>query len=221
MIKVWGRRNSMNVQKVMWTLGELGLEYERFDVAGSFGVDEAYLQMNPNGVVPTIGDGDLRLYESNACVRYLSRQYGEGTLCPSDAAQAAIADQWMDWQCSTFGPAFFTIFINRIRVPVDKINQAQLDRGIKQTGKLCQQLDTLLTQQPFLAGQQLTMADIPLGAMLYRYFNMDISRPALSGLEQYYDRLCSRQAYQRHVMIPFGSNVEQWLIEEQKNAGVQ
>jgi glutathione S-transferase len=77
-ITVWGRRNSMNVQKVMWTLGELGLDYQRHDVGGSFGVDDQYKAKNPNAVVPTIEDGELTLYESNACVRYLARQYGTG-----------------------------------------------------------------------------------------------------------------------------------------------
>lgn len=97
----------MNVQKVMWTLAELGLDYQRIDMAGSFGIDDHYKAKNPNAVVPTIEDGALTLYESNACVRYLARQYGTGSLCPSDLKEAALADQWMDWQCSTLGSGFF------------------------------------------------------------------------------------------------------------------
>ena len=89
MITVLGRRNSANVQKVMWTLGELGLAYQRHDVGGSFGYPDDY--PNPNRVVPCIRDGDLTLYESNACVRYLARRYGAGSLWPQDPA-AAIAD---------------------------------------------------------------------------------------------------------------------------------
>ena len=105
-IEVFGRRNSANVQKVMWVLGELGLAYKRHDVAGSFGVPPGYSELNPNPVVPTIRDGDLTLWESNACVRYLSREYGslEGLgadtdrpmLWPQDRNTLAHADQWME-----------------------------------------------------------------------------------------------------------------------------
>ena len=96
MIKVLGRRNSANVQKVMWTLGELGLEYVREDVGGSFGYPDGY--PNPNSVVPTIQDGDIIVWESGACVRYLARTYGDGSLWPEDPAVLAEADMWMEWQ---------------------------------------------------------------------------------------------------------------------------
>ena len=93
MIAVQGRRNSVNVQKVMWTLGELDLAYERLDVGGSFGFADDYAQDNPNGVIPTIRDGDLTLWESHACVRYLAQHYGAGTLWPSAARQRALAER--------------------------------------------------------------------------------------------------------------------------------
>ena len=116
----------MNVQKVMWTLAELGLDYQRNDMAGSFGIDDHYKAKNPNAVVPTIEDGDLTLHESNACVRYLAQQYGTGSLCPSDLKEAALADQWMDWQCSTLGSGFFMIFMNKIRVPLERAAKNRL-----------------------------------------------------------------------------------------------
>ena len=221
MIEVWGRRNSLNVQKVMWTLGELELEYLRHDTAGSFGIDESYRAMNPNAVVPTIRDGDLTMYESNACVRYLSRSYGFDYLCPADPRAAAIADQWMDWQCNTLTPALFAVFINRVRTPPDRINEAQLARGLEQTGALLSQVEKRLQTTPFIAGENLTMADIVIGVNLYRYFEMEIERPALAGVRAYYERLSARPAYQHHVMIPFGRNPDEWLAEEKKNAGIQ
>jgi glutathione S-transferase len=220
-ITVWGRRNSMNVQKVMWTLGELGLDYQRHDVGGSFGVDDQYKAKNPNAVVPTIEDGELTLYESNACVRYLARQYGTGSLWPSDVKDAALADQWMDWQCSTFGAGFFMIFMNKIRVPADQSNPDQIRKGEQQTAHLLQQLETKLEQTDYMVGNTLTMADIPISALLYRYFMMEIERPSLPAVEAYYQRLTARPAYQKHVMIPFGRNAEEWLTEEKRNAGLQ
>ena len=220
-ITVWGRRNSMNVQKVMWTLGELDLDYQRNDMAGSFGIDDQYTAKNPNAVVPTIEDGELTLYESNACVRYLARQYGTGSLCPSNLKDAALADQWMDWQCSTFVSGFFMIFMNKIRVAAEKSSQDQITKGEQQTAHLLQQLETKLEQTDYLVGNTLTMADIPIGAMLYRYFMMEIERPPLPAVGAYYQRLTARPDYQKHVMIPFGRNADEWLSEEKRNAGLQ
>ena len=220
-ITVWGRRNSMNVQKVMWALGELGRDYQRHDMAGSFGIDAQYTTKNPNAVVPTIEDGELTLYESNACVRYLARQYRAGSLCPLDAKDAALADQWMDWQCSTFGTGFFMIFMNKIRLTAEKSSPEQIKKGEQQTAHLLQQLESKLEQTDYLIGNTLSMADIPIGTMLYRYFTMEIERPPLPAVAAYYQRLTARPSYQKHVMIPFGRNVDEWLIEEKRNAGLQ
>ena len=172
-------------------------------------------------MVPTIQDGDLTLYESNACVRYLARNYGMGSLCPDDPKQAAVADQWMDWQCSTLGSAFFMIFLNKVRLPADKSSPDQLAKGVQQFAALLRQVEARLTTSDYLAPSTLTMADIPISAMLYRYFTMDIDRPPLPRIEAYYARLTERPAYQKHVMIPFGTNVEEWLVEEKRNAGIQ
>lgn len=221
MITVWGRRNSMNVQKVMWALGELNLSYERHDIAGSFGTGANYLSLNPAGTVPTIQDGELTMFESNACVRYLSRQYGSGSLDPESPVDAALADQWMDWHTNNLSPVFFMIFLNKIRLPADQSNTAQMQRGIEQTGQALQRLDTHLNDREYMVGNDLTMADIPMGAVMFRYFEMDIDRPSLPNVEQYYQRLRERPAYQHHVMIPFGSNSEEWAIEERRNAGIQ
>lgn len=221
MIEVWGRRNSLNVQKVMWTLGELELDYLRHDIGGSFGAGEQYLAMNPNGVVPTIRDDDLVLYESNACVRHLARNYGFGYLCPADVREAAIADQWMDWQCSTLSGAFFEVFVNKVRTPAAQRNEPQMQRGLAQTTALLRQLESRLKTSDFIVGDELTMADIVIGAHLYRYYTMDIVREPLPALEQYYKRLCARPAYQYHVMIDCGRDPEEWLAQEKKNAGLQ
>lgn len=221
MITVWGRRNSVNVQKVMWTLGELGLQYQRHDAGGSFGISEDYLQKNPNAVIPTIEDGDLVVYESNACVRHLARTYGAGSLMPNSSSSIALTDQWMDWQCSTFAPVFMQIFLHRLRLPEDKRNPDQLARSVSHIGTLLAQINTKLAACEYLVGDAFSAADIPLGTMLYRYFEMDIERPSLPCVEQYYDRLTSRPAYQQHVMIPFGRSFDEWNIEEQRNAKIQ
>ena len=90
MLTVWGRNNSINVQKVMWTVAELGLQHERIDVGRQFGGLDTpeFLAMNPNGRIPTIVDDDgTVVWESNAVVRYLAAKYGAGSLWPDDAAR--------------------------------------------------------------------------------------------------------------------------------------
>ncbi|MDI1295182.1 MAG: glutathione S-transferase N-terminal domain-containing protein, partial [bacterium] len=65
MLTIWGRLNSHNVKKVAWFAGEIALLYVRHDVGGPFGMNDAYLAMNPNRLIPTIEDGDVVLWESN------------------------------------------------------------------------------------------------------------------------------------------------------------
>src|SRR5215468_5016296 len=108
MIKVWGRNTSVNVQKVMWAVGELELPHERIDIGGTFGKNKEpdYLAKNPNGLVPTLEEDDgFVLWESNAIVRYLAGKYEPGRLEPKDPKARASASRWMDWQLSVCGPA--------------------------------------------------------------------------------------------------------------------
>lgn len=216
MIKVLGRRNSANVQKVMWALGELGLEYQREDVGGSFGFPADY--PNPNRVVPTIRDGDLMLWESNACVRYLARQYGAGSLWPDDPFSLALADQWMEWQRSDYSNAYFPLFQRKIKS--DEDNES-LRSQIDACTRVYQQLDAHLAHQPFVAGESLTVGDIPLGTCTYRYMTLDIPRPELPNVTAWYERLTGRPAFARHVMVWYGRNSSEWLAEEKTNAGIQ
>ena len=210
MITVLGRRNSANVQKVMWTLGELGLAYQRHDVGGSFGYPDDY--PNPNRVVPCIRDGDLTLYESNACVRYLARRYGAGSLWLNATSNIS--------SISSMGP-FFVMFMHMIRLPREQADPEQVAPNLRATAKRLAQLDAHLADRPWIAGEQFSMGDVPLGTLMYRWFNLDIERPPLPNIESWYTRLCEREPYRKHVMVPFGSNPEQWAIEERNNAGVQ
>ena len=223
MIEIWGRRNSSNVMTAMWCIGELGLEYKRHNVGGSFGgLDTAeYQAMNPNGVVPTINDNGRIVWESNVIARYLAATYGVGSLWPDDPYQRALADQWMDWYKTTLYPGFMAIFFNLIRTAKEKQNKAAIEEGIKATAKVLPILDRQLERNAFVAGEQLTMGDIPLGPVIYRYMNLDIERPALPGIEAWYQQLCQRPAYQKHVMIPFGKSLDDWMELEQQGADIQ
>ena len=145
-IEVYGRRNSLNVQKVMWALGELGLGYHRHDVGGSFGYPDDYAALNPNPLVPALADGEVRMWESNACVRYLARTYGEGGLWPGDPAALACADQWMDWQATRLAPAFLPAFIQLIRMPEEQRNSQAIEAGLASAATLYRLLDRHLAE---------------------------------------------------------------------------
>ncbi|MEM7097226.1 MAG: glutathione S-transferase family protein [Pseudomonadota bacterium] len=217
MITVLGRRNSANVQKVMWTLGELGLDYQREDVGGSFGYPDDYA--NPNPVVPSIIDGELTVWESNACVRHLARKYGQGTLWPIDSATLATADMWMEWQRSEPFNSFFLVFQMMIRGLAG--SPERLERAQQNCVSAFTTLDKQLQGKTFICGDHLTMADIVIGAVGFRYMTLPIERAKLPAMEAWYERLTQRETYQKHVMIEYGSNVDEWNAHEQANAGIQ
>ena len=220
MLEIWGRKNSSNVIPVMWTVGELGLEHIRHNIGGTFGGldSEEYGQMNPNRLVPTINDSGLVLWESNAIIRYLAFQYGKGTLWPQDTAQLAIADQWMEWMKTTAFPQLFPVFFQMVRTASQDRDTELIERKARSLSKALQILDHWLSDRSYITGETLTMGDIPVGAMAYRYYNLDIEHPDLPHMQSWYQRLCERPAYQRHVMIPFGRSPEEWLELERAGA---
>ncbi len=204
MLRIYGRTNSINVQKVMWTVGELGLAHERIDAGGTFGgLDtEEYGRLNPNRKIPTLVDGDVVVWESNAIVRYLAARYGAGSLWPADPAARSFADRWMDWQLAELLPLLHPIFWNLVRTPPEKRDMTAVERASRAIGPLWRILDEWLAQRRFVAGEQLTMGDIPLGCAFWRYRNLDIQRPPLPHLERWFGELSARPAYRQHVMLP-------------------
>ncbi|MGH6898014.1 MAG: glutathione S-transferase family protein [Geminicoccaceae bacterium] len=204
MLRVWGRNNSINVQKVMWAVGELGLEHERIEAGGAFGgLDTpAYGRLNPNRRVPTVEDGEVVVWESNACVRYLAARYGAGTLWPEDPAQRAVADMWMEWQQTTLLADMTVVFWGLIRTPEDQRDDAAIQAAAKRLGSLWPMLDDRLATRRFVAGDAFTMGDIPVGAACYRYYGLPIERPDLPNVEAWYGRLAERAPFREHVMIP-------------------
>ncbi len=208
MLKVWGRKTSINVQKVMFAVGELGIPHERLDVGGNFGKTDTpeYGRMNPNRLVPTIDDNGFILWESNAIVRHLAQKYGRGTISPNDEQTYALADQWMDWALSSlYGDIISTCFIGLIRTPAKERNLAALEAAATRAGQRLAILDQQLAGKHFILGDKLTVADIACGTLMYRYFNMAIPRPRFANVEAWYKRLSGRPAYQQHVMVDFES----------------
>ena len=207
MLKVWGRRSSFNVQKVMWLIGELDLSHEHIDAGGSFGGLDApeFQAMNPHGRVPVIRDGGTIVWESHAILRYLAACHGAGRFWSEDLPVRARVDGWMDWSQTALQPDFLTgVFWGFYRTPEDQRNWPAIRTAIARCAQHFAKLDRLLEQNPFLLGSELSLADITAGTALYRYFELEIERPALPAVERWYAALQKREAFRTHVMIPFG-----------------
>jgi glutathione S-transferase len=205
MLTVWGRRSSFNVQKVMWLIGELGLEHQHIDAGGSFGgLDTAdFLAMNPHGRVPVIRD-DATVWESHAILRYLAARHGAGKFWSDDPLARARVDGWMDWSQTALQPDFLTgVFWGFFRTPEDKRNWPAIRAALARCAKHFEKLDRLLEGRSFLLGDALTLADITAGTSLYRYFELEIERPQFPQVERWYRTLQQRPAFSDHVMIPF------------------
>lgn len=201
MLKVWGRKTSANVQKVMWAIGELGLACERIDIGGPFGKNREpdYLAMNPNGLVPTLEEDGFHLWESNAIVRYLAAKFGAGALDPADARARAVAGQWMDWQLTMAGPAIFPVFWGLVRTPLEQRDPKAIDAGKAKTLEAMSILNAQLTKTAYVAGDAFSCGDIPVGIIVHRFVALVPDHPAMNGLERWYADLCERPAFRAHV----------------------
>ena len=201
-LKIWGRPNSINVQKVMWTVGELGIPHERIDAGMAHGiVDEAwYAAKNPNRLVPMIEDDGVVLWESNVIVRYLAAKHV--ALMPDTLAGRAEVEMWMDWQQTTLMTGLSPLFITLIRTPAAARDPTVIETGIANAEATFRLLDRHLAGRQHMVGDSFSVADIPVGAAAYRWYALPITRPDLPNLRAWYERLTRRPAYQQHVMLP-------------------
>lgn len=204
MLKIWGRLSSINVQKVVICANELAIAYERIDAGGKFGLVDtpAYKQLNPNALVPTIEDGDLVLWESNAIVRYLARTYGGGRLYPADPRTLADADRWLDWQTTTLTPAMGDAFMQLVRTPAEQRNMGAVAASLRRTEGPMAILDAHLAHRAFVTGGTLTMADIPLACAAHRWLGLPSDKEPRPQVAAWLDRLRERPAFASVLTMP-------------------
>lgn len=205
MIEVWGRTNSVNVQKVLWCLGELEVPFDRYDAGGLYGVNKEpdFLSRNPTGLVPLISDDGLDLWESNTIVRYLAARHGAGSLWPEDPADRALSEKWMDYQIGTVFPAFRGAVLGLIRTAPENRDPDKIAASVRTTADTLAVLDVHLEDCAYIAGDSLTVGDVALGSTVYRWLTLEIDRPPLPNLEAWHERLTHRPPYREHVMVPY------------------
>jgi len=197
MLRVLGRATSGNVQKVIWLLEELGTTYQREDYGRQFNntQDAAYLKLNPNGKVPTLVDGDAVVWESNTILRYISNKYGGQALYPTEPAARSQVERWMDWLLASLNTPYVAIFKEAKKPAAERATSwAQDAKDLKA------QLDILqagLGAQSWIAGKDMSLADIALGPIVHRCLDFPVDLPGLDGLGAWRAKIAARPAFKK------------------------
>lgn len=187
MMRLWGRKSSINVQKVLWCLAELGLEegkdFERIDAGLHFGKNRTpeFLKLNPNGLVPTLEDGNLVLWESNTILRYLIRQHDRTNRFPKDIANQYQSEKWMDWQVGTMWPTLRPAFLGLTRTPENEQNYDSIQKSYQDTNQLLNLLDQQLEGQEYCSGNTFNIGDITLALCVSRWILLHQTFPKKTG----------------------------------------
>ncbi|MGH8438388.1 MAG: glutathione S-transferase family protein [Pseudomonas sp.] len=198
MLRILGKASSINVRKVLWTCAELELAFEREDWGSGFQSthSEAFMALNPNAMVPVIEDGDFVLWESNSIIRYLVNQYGGEQLYPTVARSRARVDQWMDWQATDLNGAWGYAFLSLVRKSPAHQNPEALAAACANWVRNMSILDRQLERTgDYVSGEAFSLADIPIGLSVNRWFQTPLERPSLPAVQAYYDRLNGREGY--------------------------
>ena len=204
-MKLYARRSSSNSQKVLWFLGEIGLDYEFVDTGGDAGGldDPSYRKLNPNGKVPTWVDQNGSVWESQTILKYLAAEYSPSVWWPEVPFARSQIDRWLDWSQSKFDRAFMSLFWAYWRTPEEHREEETIVSMLKECKSSILILNEHLSPHSFLAGEGLSLADIPAGSIMYRYVNLDVTDELPGAVNRWYEKITHREAYQKHVMRPF------------------
>ncbi|WP_439033702.1 glutathione S-transferase family protein [Klebsiella pneumoniae] len=207
MLTIWGRKTSSNVQALMWCVGELGLDYLRFDVGHRYGGTdgEAFYQLNPNRTMPVLQDGDNPpLWETGAILRYLASRYANDAFWPGDLLARTEVDRWAEWSKQNIALGFTApVFWRVVRTPAAERDPQAIAAAVTTLEQKLAIAEARLAGSRYLVGDTFTLADIQFGHVLYRYFAIDITRRPLPHLAAYYARLTARPAFRQHVMVSY------------------
>ncbi len=203
MLKIYGRANSINVRKILWLCEEIGLSYEREDWGRGFRPtsEPEFQRISRFGLVPVIDDDGFILRESNTIVRYLAAKHGRRDLYPEDVRARAMIEAWIDWAGGDAYAGLRPVFLGlHVKTPEFAGKTDMIAWGLGQWTRQMQLLNAELTASgtPYICGGDFTLADIPVGLVVNRWFGLDFEKPELPAVAAYYDRLSERPAYCLH-----------------------
>lgn len=169
MIKLYGTAISNNVNKISYCLDYLKLPYESVPINLMKGEQQTpeFLNICPTGKVPALEDNGFTVFESNAILRYLAKRE-KSPIYPEDVKRAAIVDAWIDYSSIHISNALGRIAFNRIFAPLMKkeVDEKSLQFGLEMMDKYLPVINTLLSKNKFIAGNEFSIADINLLAVL-------------------------------------------------------
>jgi glutathione S-transferase len=199
-LKIYGRANSINVRKVLWAADEIGLAYEREDWGRGFRplTEEPFASLNPLRAIPVVDDAGVVVRESHVIVRYLADKHGRTDLLPNEPQRRADVEAWMDWAATDFYWGVRPVFWN-VAVTPGKVAPAMVEAGAKEWALRTGLLEAHLAKgHPYVAGTTFTVADIPIGLILNRWYALSFDKPAFPAVHAYFERLKTRPAFRTH-----------------------
>jgi len=195
MLKIWGRAEALCAQRVLWSCEELHLPFRRFDPDRTYGVKPAGpLADEP---IPLVDERGLTVWEPNALMRYLFAQFGP-RVPPS---QRRLTDNWVEWTTSSLLPGLRLMAASLMRLRADHPDGLLARRADECAGHLVK-LDDALAASPFIAGDELTVADVAAGVAVWFWTTTAPDRPNLHRLSLWLERLKLRTGFERHVARP-------------------
>lgn len=201
MIRIMGRASSINVRKVLWACAEMEIPFEREDWGAGFKSTRTpeFLALNPNAMVPVIQDGDFILWESNSIIRYLAARSNASSLYPHEARARARVDQWIDWQASDLNKSWSYAFMSLVRHSPEHQDSQALAAACKDWSRHMEILNRQLASTgAYVAGNEFSLADIPVGLSVNRWFETPLAHPDFPAVSDYYERLSHRPGYLLH-----------------------
>jgi glutathione S-transferase len=201
MLEILGKASSINVRKVLWTCAELNLAFEREDWGSGFRSTQTpdFLALNPNGLVPVVRDGDFVLWESNTIIRYLAARYDGAHLYPAHPLLRARVDQWIDWQAADLNRSWSYAFLGLVRQSAAHQAASEIAQSIENWTRHMRVLDEQLRATgAFVAGEQFSLADIPIGLSVNRWFGTPFEHLHFPAVSEYFERLNERPGFEAY-----------------------
>lgn len=207
-VRILGRANSINVQKVIWCASEHNIPFVVENFGGKYGFTDEFVKLNPNKTVPAIVDANgFTLFESHAICKYLDSKYASSnnTLYPvKELEMRAKIDQWMDWQATVVNPLMRTIFWTLVRTKPEDRNLDELEKATIECNKKWQILNNYMKNESpdYVHGNKFSLADISLAISAHRWLTLvePKDRDSAKHVEDWYKRMGQRTHFKNYVV---------------------
>ena len=190
---------SQHARRVVSLMEEARLEYELRHVDMGKGAHRSaeYLAINPNHQVPTLVDGDTRIHESNAILRYLCAKHDLHAWYPKELPLLAKVEQWLDWNQCRLSPTVFDIVANGVFLG-DAGDKAAVERGLSLLPELSAILEDELCIPPFLAGSRPTIADLSVASSVFQLTFAKIA-PTGRNTTTWFERVSTLEGFRKSL----------------------